>query len=78
AKVAHDSRESVGVGDMTHAISLRETLAWGRETVRSGEMAYALAVAVLGKLPATDRPAMAEIAQRHLGDKLPGSLTASA
>lgn len=78
ALVAADSRKAVADGDMSHAISLREVLAWGRAAHRSGDVAYGLAVAVLGKMPATDRPAMAEIAQRHLGDKLPGDLTGSA
>jgi cobaltochelatase CobS len=74
AQVANDSRQSVAAGDMMHAISLRETLAWGRATKRGGDIAYGLAVAVLGKLPTVDRPGMAEIAQRHLGGLLPASL----
>lgn len=73
-RIASDSREAVDNGDLTHAVSLRETMAWARQAKRSSLVA-AMAVTVLGKMPDADRAAMSEIAQRHLGDLTGGDPT---
>lgn len=78
---AHDTRTATRSGDLSHAVSLRETIAWARMATRHADngkpaLAYGLAVAVLGKVPATDATAMAEMAQRHFGDLIGASVSA--
>jgi hypothetical protein len=75
SKVAADSRRAVDQEDMLFPVTLRQTLAWSRIAGRTGDLATGFALAVLNKLPADDVPALAEIAQRHLGNEIGGSLT---
>lgn len=73
-KVAHDTRRAVDNGDMLYPVTLRQTLGWGRNAVLLDDVATAFALSVLNKCPASDRAPLAEIAQRHFGNKLGGRI----
>lgn len=72
-KVARDTRKAAENGDLSYPITLRQTLAWAACSMTC-DVATGFAIAVLNKLPEQDVGAVAEIAQRHLGERL-GTLT---
>jgi cobaltochelatase CobS len=72
-RIASDTRRAMENGDLMYPVTLRQTLAWA-QTSQVCELSTGFALAVLNKLPDHDVAAVAEIAQRHFGDKLGGVL----
>jgi MoxR-like ATPase len=77
-KIAADTRKAADKLEIMYPITIRQTLAWCRQLVReigrgtSADVAMgnAFCLAVLNAVPGTDAAPIAEIAQRHLGQKL--------
>ncbi len=74
-KIATDTRKGAKEHVLMYPITLRQTLAWAK-LVMSFDWGTAFSLTVLNKLPASDVPAVAEMAQRHLGSRLGGSIAA--
>jgi len=72
-KIAHDTRKAVDNMDMLYPITLRQTIGWA-QTAQLRDLATGFALAVLNKIPQQDVTAVAEIAQRHLGNKFGGNI----
>jgi len=67
-KVAMDCRDAHDKGDLRFPISHRHTISWAKHTQRFKDGAAAFALSILSKSPECDRAAIAEVAQRHIGD----------
>ncbi len=68
-KVAKDTRRSVEQHKMLYPLTHRNTFGWaGLSRIVGVQAAFALAV--LNKVPQSDVPVIAEIAQRHFGEDL--------
>ena len=72
-KVATDSRRATENTTIMYPITLRQTIGWAAMAVFL-DTATGFALSVLNKVPKQDAPAIAEIAQRHFGNKFGGKL----
>lgn len=72
-KIAHDTRKAAEQHQLMYPITLRQTMAWAKMG-RVLDWGTCFAITVLNKLPDQDVAAVAEIAQRHLGNRLGGSI----
>jgi cobaltochelatase CobS len=71
--VARDTRKAVENSDMLYPVTLRQTIGWARMSKLLDDHT-GFALAVLNKVPQQDVAAVAEIAQRHFGEKFGGKL----
>lgn len=76
AKVATDTRDAADAGKLLYPLTLRHTLSWARGSKlmegrnKANCLSLAFASACINKVPPSDQMVIAEIAQRHFGDKL--------
>lgn len=74
--VATDSRRACEAGDLLMPITIRQTIGWAKMAMLMGfpkdksALPTAFAITTLNKCTDADVPAIAEIAQRHMGDTL--------
>lgn len=61
--------EAITGTPIMYPITLRETMAWARETVRCGKLINGLVLCVLNKLPSSEVKAVAAMADLIIGDK---------
>ena len=74
--VATDSRRACEAGDLLMPITIRQTIGWAKMAMLMGfpkdksALPTAFAITTLNKCTDADVPAIAEIAQRHMGETL--------
>jgi len=67
-KFATICREAFDKVDLRYPITHRHTIAWAKKCQKLGDGAAAFALTILAKSPVCDRNAIAELAQRNIGD----------
>jgi len=69
-EVANETRKAVENATLTYAMTLRSTMAWAKAMACGASVGVGFCTSVLNKSPASDGAVLAEIAQRHLGEKI--------
>ncbi|MCA8838020.1 MAG: AAA family ATPase [Proteobacteria bacterium] len=72
-KIANDTRNAAKEHKVMYPITTRQTIACANLLLKT-DWGTALSLTILNKLPECDVGVVAEIAQRHLGDKLGGKI----
>lgn len=74
SNMANETRRAAEKRDIMYPITIRQTMAFA-DASRTLPVSDAFVLTILAKLPTTDRQAVVEIAQRHLGKDLGGKVS---